>query len=141
MKHKSLNKRWSVSERTQSNIIFYIAWTTKYARDVIDCDIENIIKKTINKICCENEWALLNLVINKNYVQLTIKCGVIESASYIVAQIKSATSHEIRKEFPHIWSRLPNLWTRSFFASTVGCVDLDKIKSYVESQKWSNKKT
>lgn len=96
MKHKSLNKRWSVSKKkTQSNIIFNIAWTTKYARDVIDCDIKKIIKNTINTICCENEWTILKLVINKNYIQLTIKCGVIESASYVESQKWSNKKHDI----------------------------------------------
>ncbi|MGG1445395.1 transposase, partial [Brevibacillus laterosporus] len=38
-------------------------------------------------------------------------------------------------EFRHLKSRLPSLWTNSYFVATVGTVQLDVIKKYIESQK------
>jgi len=49
--------------------------------------------------------------------------------------IKGYTSHELRKEFPSLKSRLPTLWTHSKFISSVGSVTLDVVKKYIEGQK------
>jgi putative transposase len=53
----------------------------------------------------------------------------------IVGQIKGYTTHTLRKEFPHLKSRLPSLWTRSKFISTVGAITLAVVKQYIEGQK------
>jgi putative transposase len=52
-----------------------------------------------------------------------------------VAKIKGYTSHELRQQFPWLRRRLPTLWTRSKFISSVGAVTLDVVQSYVASQK------
>jgi putative transposase len=53
----------------------------------------------------------------------------------LVKYIKGVTSHHLRKEFPSLSSRLPSLWTNSYFVSTVGGAPLEVIKQYVENQK------
>lgn len=53
----------------------------------------------------------------------------------IIGKIKGYTSHRLRTEFPKLKSRLPNLWTRSKFISTVGTVSLEVVKRYIENQK------
>ena len=52
-----------------------------------------------------------------------------------VAQIKGYTASQLRKEFPWLKKRLPSLWTRSKFVSTVGSVTLAVVKQYIEDQK------
>ena len=49
-------------------------------------------------------------------------------------QIKGYTSKILREEFVEL-SRMPNLWTRSYFVSTAGNVYNETIKQYVENQK------
>ena len=41
----------------------------------------------------------------------------------------------LRAEFPWLKSRLPSLWTNSYFVSTVGGAPLAVIKQYIENQK------
>jgi putative transposase len=41
----------------------------------------------------------------------------------------------LREEFPTLKSRLPTLWTRSKFISSVGSVSLEVVKKYIEEQK------
>ena len=52
-----------------------------------------------------------------------------------VGLIKGYTSRILREEFPHLKSRLPSLWTRSKFISSVGSVSLKVVKEYIEDQK------
>ncbi len=49
-------------------------------------------------------------------------------------QIKGRSSRLLREEFPHLRSRLPTLWTKSYFVATVGGAALEVTKRYVENQ-------
>jgi len=52
-----------------------------------------------------------------------------------VKAIKGRSSRVLREEFPHLKSRLPTLWTNSYFVATVGGAPLAVVKRYVEQQK------
>jgi putative transposase len=54
--------------------------------------------------------------------------------------IKGRTSRYLRKEFKPLTTKLPTLWTNSYFVSTVGGAPLNIIKQYIESQKTSERK-
>jgi putative transposase len=53
----------------------------------------------------------------------------------IVGQIKGYTAHMLRAEFPWLKKRLPSLWTKSKFVSSVGAVTLDVVQRYIDTQK------
>ena len=48
--------------------------------------------------------------------------------------IKGRTSHDLRHYFKHL-SKMPSVWTRSYFVSTAGDVSSETIKRYVENQR------
>jgi putative transposase len=54
-----------------------------------------------------------------------------------VKRIKGTSSRRLRAEFPSLRSRLPTLWTNSYFVSTVGGTPLAAVKQYIETQKRS----
>jgi len=41
----------------------------------------------------------------------------------------------MRQQFPELRSKLPTLWTRSYFVSTHGRISDDMIQKYIEEQK------
>jgi putative transposase len=53
----------------------------------------------------------------------------------IVGQIKGYTAHILRSEYAWLKKRLPSLWTRSKFVSSVGAVTLEVVHDYLASQK------
>ena len=55
----------------------------------------------------------------------------------MVKRIKGISSRILREEFSWLKSRLPTLWTNSYFVSTVGGAPISIIKQYIESQKRS----
>ena len=63
-----------------------------------------------------------------------LNCPPALSPSDIMQQIKGYTSKILRAEFTEL-SKMPGLWTRSYFVSTAGNVCSDTIKKYVEEQK------
>jgi putative transposase len=52
----------------------------------------------------------------------------------LVKNLTGVSSHPLRPEFRTLKSRLPTLWTNSYFVSTVGGAALAVIKQYVENQ-------
>jgi len=57
-----------------------------------------------------------------------------------VKTIKGKTSRILRQEFHWLTTKLPTLWTNSYFCSTVGGAPLEIVKQYIESQKTSQRK-
>lgn len=53
----------------------------------------------------------------------------------LIKLMKGRSSSLIREEFKWIKSRLPTLWTNSYFVSTIGGAPLEVIKQYIEQQK------
>ena len=49
------------------------------------------------------------------------------------------TSKILREEFPYLKTKIPTLWTNSYFVSTVGGAPLEAIKQYIENQKTSQR--
>lgn len=57
-----------------------------------------------------------------------------------IKHIKGRTSYYLRKEFKSLTTKLPTLWTNSYFVSTVGGAPLEIIKQYIDNQKTSQRK-
>jgi len=53
----------------------------------------------------------------------------------LVRYLKGRSWRLLRQEFPWLRSRLPTLWTHSYFLSTVGGAPWSVIKQYIEQQK------
>lgn len=53
----------------------------------------------------------------------------------IMHRLKGYTAHQLREEFPYLKSRLPNLWTRSYYCESVGHISQETIRRYIEDQK------
>jgi putative transposase len=52
-----------------------------------------------------------------------------------VRYVKGRSSRLLRQEFQQLRTRLPTLWTNSYFVATVGGAPLAVIKQYIENQK------
>ena len=53
----------------------------------------------------------------------------------LVSRVKGRSSRGLRGEFPDLRSRLPTLWSRSYYAGTVGHVSDATVRRYVANQK------
>ena len=83
----------------------------------------------------EYGYTVIEIEVLPDHVHLLLDVDPRAGINVVVGKIKGFTSHELRNEFPHLKKRLPTLWTRSKFISTVGAVTLDVVQQYIESQK------
>jgi putative transposase len=70
-----------------------------------------------------------------DHVHLFVKGKPSIAVQHIVNQLKGYTSVMLRREFPRLKSRLPTLWTRSYYVESVGHISESTITKYIEDQK------
>ena len=83
---------------------------------------------------------IIEMEVMPDHVHLLMEVDPQFGVHKAVKNIKGTTSYHLRKEFKHLTTRLPTLWTNSYFVSTVGGAPLSAIKQYIENQKRSERK-
>lgn len=127
--------RWTHSNNTVYNIGYHIIWCPKYRRKVLVGEVENRLKQLLLEKAKEIGISIEELQIMPGHVHLFVKASPVASPHWIVQQLKGYTSHELRGEFQSLKTRLPTLWTRSYYVESCGHISEDTIKRYIEEQK------
>ena len=78
--------------------------------------LEEIIYPVAKELDCE----IMELEVMPEHVHVLCEVAPQFGAQKIVRRVKGVSSHMLRQKYPHIKSRLPILWTHSYFVSTVG---------------------
>jgi len=93
------------------------------------------LEQIIREVCQEHEAEVLSLEIMPDHVHLLVECDPQFGIHRLVRLIKARSSRFLRQEFPRLKTRVPTLWTKSYFVSTVGGAPLSVMKQYIENQK------
>ena len=75
------------------------------------------------------------LEVMPDHLHLCLEADPRWAPAEIVGKFKAVSSRILRQEFPALRSRLPTLWSRSYFIATVGAVSQATIRRYIEAQK------
>lgn len=114
---------------------FHIVFCPKYRRPVLVNDIAERLKEILYEIAAEKGVEIKALEIMPDHVHLFIAFDPRLLLHKIIKDFKGQSAHILREEFPSLKSRLPNLWTRSYFSSSIGNIDAKMIQQYIETQK------
>lgn len=125
--------------RTNNNVVYrctyHVVWCPKYRRPVIQDDVDVRLKQIVREVCAERDAPIIELETMPDHVHLLVGCDPQYGIHRLVKQIKGRSSRLLRQEFPHLKSRMPTLWTNSYFVATVGGATLAVVKQYVENQR------
>lgn len=97
------------------------------------------LKELLVQICEEEHIDLLEMEVMPDHVHLLLEVDPQYGINKAVKHIKGITSRLLRDEFPWLRTKVPTLWTNSYFVSTVGGAPLSAIKQYIENQKTSQR--
>jgi len=127
--------RWTTSNKAVFNIGYHLIWCPKYRRKVLTGDVE---KRLIELLLGKSES--IGVQIEKmetmpDHVHLFVKTNPTQPPHWVVQQLKGYTSRVLRQEFSTLRSRLPSLWTRSYYCESVGHISEDVVKRYIQDQK------
>jgi putative transposase len=129
--------------KTNNNIVYsckyHVVWCTKYRRKILIGDIEKRLKEIMFEKCKQLESEIIELEIMPDHVHLLVEVDPQFGIHKLIKNLKGYSSHILRDEFKILKTKLPTLWTNSYFVSTVGGALLSVIKQYIENQKRSQR--
>lgn len=114
---------------------YHIVFCPKYRRKVLTGDIEKDLKRLFYEIAEENEVEIKALEIMPDHVHMFISFDPRQHIHKVIQQFKGKTSRILREKYPKLKSRIPSLWTRSYFCYTVGHISEKTVMKYIEDQK------
>ncbi len=116
-------------------IVYHLIWCPKRRKPLLVGTVKERCQAIIEAKCKEKGWTILRLSIMPDHIHLFVRVWPSDSAATVVKEIKGVTSFYLRQEFREVTSKLPSLWTRSYFASTAGNVSKETIERYIAAQK------
>lgn len=130
-----MENKYRRTNTTVSLINYHFVFCPRYRRKIFnDAQVEKRFKEIIKDICNEMDIEIIAIECDKDHTHIFLNCLPTLSPSDIMQKIKGVSSKILRSEFNQL-SKMPSLWTRSYFVSTAGNVCSETIKKYVENQK------
>jgi putative transposase len=132
---------YKIQYKSNRNVVYsckyHVVWCPKHRRAVLVNGVDTRLKEIIQQVCTDSRAELIKMEVLPDHVHLLVEVDPQYGIHRLVRSIKGRSSRVLRQEFPRLRSRLPTLWTNSYFVSTVGGAPLEVIKQYIEQQKRS----
>jgi putative transposase len=114
---------------------YHLVWCPKYRRKVLTAPVDKRLKVLLNQKAEEMELTLHLLEVMPDHVHAFVEGPPTLCVAEVVNGLKGFTSRVLREEYPFLRSRLPTLWSRSYYAGSVGSVSEAVVRKYIEGQK------
>lgn len=125
--------------KSNNNVVYsckyHVVWCPKYRRKVLVDGVDERLKDICHEVADELLFEIVEMEVMPDYVHMLVEVDPQFGIHRAVKRMKGRSSHDLRREFPWLRSRLPSLWTNSYFVSTVGGAPLEAVKRYIENQR------
>lgn len=130
---------YTIKYKSNLNVVYsckyHVIWCPKYRRSVLVKGVDVRLKEIIQAVATDCRSEILELEVMPDHVHLLIEVDPQFGIHRLIKLMKGKSSKLIREEFQWVKSRLPTLWTNSYFVSTIGGAPLEVVKQYIEQQK------
>lgn len=114
---------------------YHLVWCPKYRRKVLVPPYDVRLREIIAEVAAEAEMTVHAVEVMPDHVHLFVEADPTLAVAEIVNRFKGRSSRLMRQEFPALRSRLPTLWSRSYYAGSVGHVSAKVVEAYIAAQK------
>lgn len=129
----------SYGYKSNKNVVYrchyHVVWCPKYRRSVLHSGVDERLKEITAEVCEELSAELIEIEVMPDHVNILVEVDPQFGIHRLVKRIKGNSSRKLREEFPWLKSRIPTLWTNSYFVTTTGGAPLTVVKEYIENQK------
>ena len=129
--------------KSNNNVVYsckyHVVWCPKYRRKVLTGGVDARLKELLLEYAANLSVDILEMEIMPDHVHILMEVDPQFGIHKAVKSLKGYTSKILREEFPYLRTKMPTLWTNSYFVSTVGGATLEVIKQYIENQKTSQR--
>ena len=120
------------------DIKYHVIWVTKYRYKVMRGRVAERARELTRQICAARDLAIVRGAISPDHVHMLLSAPPDLAPAKVVQYIKGRSSRLLQGEFAELRKRYwgQHLWARGYFCATVGAVDEEVIKRYIENQRW-----
>jgi putative transposase len=115
----------------------HLVFTTKYRKKIFTATHFEAMQNLFGKICTDFGANLRECDGEQDHVHLLIDYPPTMQISKLVNSLKGVSSRKLRQEYPELasyyWKN--SLWSRSYFAGSVGGAPLSLLKEYIQNQR------
>lgn len=116
---------------------YHLVWCPKYRRPVLVDRIADDLRALLYQKASQLQVTIEALEIMPDQVHLFVSADPTEAPQRLANQFKGFTSRSLRKKYSTLRSRLPSLWSRSYYVGSLGQVSDKTVRQYIEAQKKS----
>ncbi len=118
------------------DIKYHFVWITKYRYKVLKGQVAVRARDLLKQGCEAKGLTIIKGSVGPDHVHMLLSCPTNLSPSQIMQYLKGRSSHLLQEEFPGIKKRYwgQHMWARGYFCGTVGQVDQETIRRYIETQ-------
>ena len=128
--------RYRSGSHTVYDIKYHFVWITKYRYAILRGNIAVRLRELLRQGCDAKGLEIIRGNISEDHVHMLLSCPSTMAPSQIAQYLKGRSSHLLQDEFPELKRRYwgQHMWARGYFCGTVGQVDEETIRNYVENQ-------
>lgn len=130
-----MSEYWS-GAHTRHRLTYHLVWIPKYRKKVLSGEVLDYVKELFLECAEANEWRIDELNVQPDHVHMLIQLKPDVALSKVIQLFKGTSSRRLRQAFPSLqdiyWG--DSFWGDGFFAETVGNVDIETIRKYIQNQ-------
>ena len=111
----------------------HLVWCPKYRRRLLGGRVATRLDGLLDEIAAENGWQIVAREVMPDHVHILVRVRPTDSPAEVVGRFKGRTSRVLRSEFSWLGRRRV-LWSKSYFAASVGYVSEQTVRRYIEHQ-------
>ena len=125
--------------KSNNNVVcscrYHVVFCPKCRRPVLVDGVDGRFRQMAEQVAGKLSFDIIEMEAMPGHVHMLLEVDPQLGIHRAVKCIKGRTSHDLRAEFPWLKTRIPTLWTNSYFVSTVGGAPLAIVRQYIENQK------
>lgn len=114
---------------------YHLVFCPKYRKPVLGGQVAERLKVLVLEKAQDLGLTIHTMEVMPDHVHLFVESDPGLSPAKIAGQLKGYTSRVLRQEFRFLRSKLPSLWSRSYFISSIGRVSEATVRRYIAEQK------
>jgi putative transposase len=116
---------------------YHLVLVTKYRRKCLTGEMLGVIDRLAKERCESRDGRLIEINGEADHVHLLVSLPPHIALSEFVNALKTNTARVLRRDFAKALASHysePVLWSRSYFAMTVGGAPIEVLRQYIENQ-------
>ena len=119
------------------DLYFHIIWCVKYRKPILKDDIKKDFIKIITDLCKNNNYELVEIHIDLDYVHLLIGLSPQDSIPIVMKTLKGVSARLLNAKHRDVLSKQlwdGHIWSPSYYVATTSDNLKENIIQYIQSQ-------